>query len=160
MTRTLRKRPKNNARQGPRIWPWARNWMHLPPHAVGSYWTTRAWTKSQMTEFTILLTPALCCRQSSRDSSLATSCAPANIYVLFEVPMGEDPQEFRGGHSPAKSRNGLALTITSQRITSCELPKTEPVGDALQSTVLHPNDDGETGTDTGFFYGERGGLGG
>ena len=43
--------------------------------------------------------------------------------------------------SPAKSRNRLTPTIISQRMTSCALPKTEPVGDALQSTVLQPIDE-------------------
>ena len=37
-------------------------------------------------------------------------------------------------------RNGLTPTISSQRMTSCALPKAEPVGDALQLTALQPTD--------------------
>ena len=36
---------------------------------------------------------------------------------------------------PAKSRNGLAQISKSQRMTTCALPKTEPLGDDLQSTA-------------------------
>ena len=50
-------------------------------------------------------------------------------------------QRVRGGSFPTKSSNGLTPTITSQRMTSCTLSKTEPVGDALQWAVPQPTDD-------------------
>ena len=50
-------------------------------------------------------------------------------------PMGEDPQRDKGSPFPTKSRNRLTPTSTSQRMTSCILPKTELVGDALQLTA-------------------------
>lgn len=40
-------------------------------------------------------------------------------------PTGEKPQRDRGGLSATKSGNGLSPTFASQRMTSCELPKTE-----------------------------------
>ena len=36
-----------------------------------------------------------------------------------------------------------------QRVTLCTLPKTEPVGDALQSTVPQPTDDDD---DDDYYY--------
>ena len=53
-------------------------------------------------------------------------------------PTGEEPQRDRGGPSATKSGNGLSPTFASQRMTSCELPKTDPVGHALQLTVPQP----------------------
>ena len=55
--------------------------------------------------------------------------------------MGKDLQGDNGDLSLAKSRTGSILTTISQRMTSHEPPKTEPVGDALQSPVLQPTDD-------------------
>ena len=70
---------------------------------------------------------------------------PANIYALYEpsspTPTGEDPQGDRESPFPTKSRNGSTPTSTSQRMTSCAMPKTEPAGDALQSTALPTDDD-------------------
>ena len=68
--------------------------------------------------YTISLAIALCYRQSSHDSS---SSSPS--------------------HEPRPPRNGSTPTRTSQRMTSCALPKTEPVGDDLQSTVHWSTDD-------------------
>ena len=66
---------------------------------------------------------------------------PPTFTRCMSPPTGEDPQGDQGGPTPAKSRNGLTPTITSQRLTLRALPKTEPVGDALQSTVPQPTDD-------------------
>ncbi|CAH3022055.1 unnamed protein product, partial [Porites evermanni] len=56
---------------------------------------------------------------------------------------GEDPQGDCKSPFPAKSRNRSTPISISQRITSCALPKTEPAGDALQSTALRSADDGD-----------------
>ena len=72
---------------------------------------------------------------------------PRTFTRYMSPPTGDDPHGERGGPSPAKSRNGLTPTITSQRMTSHALPKTEPVGDALQSTVLPPTDDDDDDDD-------------
>ena len=66
---------------------------------------------------------------------------PPTFMCFMSSLTGEDPQGDCRGPSPAKSRNGLTLTITSQKITLCTTPKTEPVGDTLQSTVLQPTED-------------------
>ncbi|CAH3174258.1 unnamed protein product, partial [Porites lobata] len=55
---------------------------------------------------------------------------------------GEDPQGDCISPFIAKSRNRSTPLSISQRISSCALPKTEPAGDALQSTALRlANDD-------------------
>ena len=83
---------------------------------------------------------------------LATLCArrrmnPPTFTRCISPPTGEDPQGDRGGPSPAKFRDGLTPTITSHRVTSCALPKTEPVEDTLQSTVPQPTDDERDSSD-------------
>ncbi len=55
--------------------------------------------------------------------------------------MGKDLQGDNGDLSPVKPSNGSTPTTTSRRMTSHEPPKTEPVGNALQSPVLQPTDD-------------------
>jgi len=40
------------------------------------------------------------------------------------------------------------LTSISQRMTWCEMPKTEPVGDELQSTALLSTDDDDDESNT------------
>ena len=42
---------------------------------------------------------------------------------------------------PDKSRNGLTPISIFQRMTSCALPKTKPVGDDLLLTALQSTDD-------------------
>ena len=58
-----------------------------------------------------------------------------NIYVVYEPSHRRRPS---GRPSPTKYRSGLTPSTTSQMMTSCALPKTKPVGGALQSTVLQP----------------------
>ena len=41
----------------------------------------------------------------------------------------------------------MMMITTSQMMTCCTLPKTEPVGDAFQSTVLQPADDDDDDDD-------------
>ena len=48
--------------------------------------------------------------------------------------MGEDPQGDRKSSFPANSGNGLTPISISQSMTSCALPKTEPVGDDPDDT--------------------------
>ena len=82
----------------------------------------------------------------SRAYSKAT---PANIYALYEPLLlhGEDPQGDCISPFIAKSRNRSTPLSISQRISSCALPKTEPAGDALQSTALRSADDGDDDDD-------------
>ena len=56
-------------------------------------------------------------------------------------PTEEHSQRDRVGPSPAKSRNGLTQILLAQRGTLCTLPKTELIGDALQSTLSQLSDD-------------------
>ena len=76
---------------------------------------------------------------------LLTVSEPTNIYVLYEPPPPPQPLEPQGDRIspfPAKCRNGSAQISMFQRLKSCALPKTEPVGDDLQSTAPWPiNDD-------------------
>ena len=61
---------------------------------------------------------------------------------------GEDPQGDCISPFIAKSRNRSTPLSISQRISSCALPKTEPAGDALQSTALRlANDDDDDDDD-------------
>ena len=63
---------------------------------------------------------------------------PTNIYALYEPPTPNPPLEPQGDRIspfPAKSRNGSGQISMSQWMTTCALPKTEPVGDDLQSTA-------------------------
>ena len=48
---------------------------------------------------------------------------------------------------PVKSRNGLTLTITSLRMTSCAMPKTEPVGLTFVQLTDDDNDDDDNDDD-------------
>ena len=60
---------------------------------------------------------------------------------------GEDPQGDCISPFIAKSRNRSTPLSISQRISSCALPKTEPAGDALQSTALRSANDGDDDDD-------------
>ena len=61
---------------------------------------------------------------------------------MVACPTGEDPQGDGISTFPAKSRKyGLIRKIISQRMISCALPKTKPVGDDLQLTALWQTDD-------------------
>ena len=64
-------------------------------------------------------------------------------------PTGENPEEDREIPFPVKSGNGS----TPNKHFSCAMPKTQPVGDALQSTTLQSadDDDDDDDDDEGIF---------
>ena len=75
---------------------------------------------------------------------------PTTSSRCMNPPTVQNPQ--RGCRSPfsAKYRNVLTRISIFQRMTSCALPKTEPVGDDLQdlqSTALRSTDDDDDDDD-------------
>ena len=62
--------------------------------------------------------------------------------MVVWTPTGEDLQGDGISPFPAKSRKyALIRKSISQRMISCALPKTKPVGEVLQKTALWPTDD-------------------
>lgn len=61
---------------------------------------------------------------------------PTDIYALFEPSHGKRTPGDCKSPFLTKSRNGLTPICISQMMTSCELTKAEPVGDALEWTAL------------------------
>ena len=95
-------------------------------------------------------------KRAMREHSCVSSRTPPNRgltrrpHLLTSTPCmspssstGEDPQGDCISPFIAKSRNKSTPLSISQRISSCALPKTEPAGDALQSTALRSANDGD-----------------
>ena len=63
---------------------------------------------------------------------------PANIYAWHELSYRRRTSERPWRSFRYQVREWIVPNISSQRMTSCELPKTDPVGHALQLTVPQP----------------------
>ena len=66
---------------------------------------------------------------------------PPTSSRCMSPPTVQNPHGDRRSPFSAKYRNVLTRISICQRMTSCALPKTEPVGDDLQSTALRSTDD-------------------
>ena len=65
----------------------------------------------------------------------------AKIYTLYKPSHGRKPPGRPQKSLFVKYRNVPTPISISKRVTSCALPKTEPVGDDLQSTALRSTDE-------------------
>lgn len=76
---------------------------------------------------------------------------PPTSSRCMSPPTVQNPQGDRRSPFSAKCRNVLTRRSISQRMTSCALPKTEPVGDDLQdlqSTSLRSTDNDDDDNET------------